>query len=252
MHVLVLGGTGEALELARRLSARPYLRVTYALAGRTRAPALPGCAVRVGGFGGAAGLAAWLATERVEVIVDATHPFAAAITASATGAAAAAGIALVRLRRPTWSPGPGDRWTSVPDIPAAAAALGAAPRRVFLAIGRQEIAAFRAAPQHHYLVRSIEPVAPEALPPLAETLLGRGPFPEAEERRLLTAHRIDTLVAKNSGGDATYGKLAAARSLGLPVVIVARPPAPDAVATVEAALAEIERHLAALPADRGV
>jgi precorrin-6A/cobalt-precorrin-6A reductase len=252
MHVLVLGGTGEALDLARRLSARPGLRVTYALAGRTAAPALPGCAVRIGGFGGAAGLAAWIAAERVAVLVDATHPFAARITASAARAAADAGVPLVPLRRPAWSPVAGDRWTEIPDMPAAVAALGPVPRRVFLAIGRQEVAAFRAAPQHHYLVRSIEPVAPDALPPQAETALARGPFAEADERALLTAHRIDTVVAKNSGGAATYGKLAAARGLGLKVVLVARPPAPDAVATVEAALAQVDRHLAALPAARGV
>lgn len=250
MHVLVLGGTGEARALAACLAARPGLRVTYSLAGRTRAPALPRCTVRTGGFGGASGLADWLAAEAVHLLVDATHPFAARISANAAAAASRAGIPLVTLRRPAWTRRPGDRWTEVPDLPAAAASLGDAPRRVLLAIGRQEVAAFRAAPQHRYLVRSIEPVDPAASPPGAETHLARGPFAEADERAFLAVRGIEVVVAKNSGGDATYGKIAAARALGLPVVMVARPDGPAAAASVEAALAEIERHLAP-PADRG-
>lgn len=245
MHVLILGGTGEARALAARLAARPGLRLTYSLAGRTSAPALPGCAIRTGGFGGAAGLARWLAAEGVGLLVDATHPFAARISLSAAAAAPAAGVPVVALRRPGWTPRPGDRWTEVPDMVAAAAVLGPAPRRVLLAIGRQEVAAFRSAPQHHYLVRSIEPVDPAALPPAAETLLARGPFGEEAERALLAARHIEVVVAKNSGGAATYGKIAAARALGLPVVLVAQPAGPEAAATVEDALAEIERHLAA-------
>ena len=119
---------------------------------------------------------------------------------------------LIVVARPPWQPVAGDRWTRVPDMAAAARAIGAAPRRVLLAIGRQEVAAFRAAPQHHYLVRSVEPPDPADLPPGAETLLARGPFAEAAERALLEARRIEVVVAKNSGGDATYGKIAAARA----------------------------------------
>lgn len=251
MHVLVLGGTGEARDLAARIATRAGLRVTYSLAGRTRAPELPGCAVRIGGFGGAPGLRDWLAAHNVRVLADATHPFAARISANATAAAQAAGVPLVRLRRPGWMRQPGDRWTEVPDMATAVTALGAAPRRVFLAIGRQEVAAFRTAPQHSYLVRSIEPVDPRDLPAHAETLLAQGPFAEADEAALLAAHRIDTVVAKMSGGAASYGKIAAARALGLPVVMIARPAEPEASPTVEAAMSEIDRHLAAPATERG-
>ena len=199
--------------------------------------------MRSGGFGGAAGLAAWLSAEGVDVLADATHPFASRISANAAAGAHTAGIPLVTLRRPAWTPRPGDRWTEVPDMAAAAAALGPAPRRVFLAVGRQEVAAFRAAPQHRYLVRSIEPVDPAALPDGAETLLARGPFAEADERALLAAHGIEALVAKNRGGASTSAKIAAARALGLPVVMVARPGGPEAAPTIEAALSEIAQHL---------
>lgn len=225
--------------------------MTLSLAGRTRDPALPACAVRTGGFGGAAGLADWLRVHDAGALVDATHPFARVISANARAAAERTGIPLVALDRPRWEPIAGDRWTPVPDVAAAVAALGPEPRRVFLAIGRQEVAAFRAAPQHRYLVRSIEPVPPDELPPQAETLLARGPFGEAEEAALLQARRIELLVAKNSGGDATYGKLAAARSLGLPVVMLDRPPRPDAAPTVAEALERFD-HLMASAMNRGV
>ncbi|MFO1142158.1 MAG: cobalt-precorrin-6A reductase [Amaricoccus sp.] len=251
MHVLVLGGTGEAREIAGALAARPGLRITLSLAGRTRDPALAPCAVRTGGFGGPAGLAEWMFAQGVGALIDATHPFASVISANARTAAARAGVPLVVLDRLRWEPVPGDRWTPVPDVAAAVAALGREPRRVFLAIGRQEVAAFRAAPQHRYLVRSIEPVPPDDLPPLAETLLARGPFSEADEAMLLSAHRIEILVAKNSGGDATFGKLGAARRLGLPVVMLDRQPRPDAAPTVAAALERFD-HLAASAIDRGV
>ncbi|MFT3973138.1 MAG: cobalt-precorrin-6A reductase [Amaricoccus sp.] len=245
-HVLILGGTGDARALATRLAGRDRLRVTYALAGRTRAPETPACDVRIGGFGGTDGLAAWIAAEDVRVLVDATHPYAARISRAAAAAARATGIPLVPLGRAAWEPRPGDRWIPAADMAAAAIALGRPPARVFLAIGRQEVAAFRAAPQHAYVIRSIEPVAPDALPPHAETLLARGPFDEAAERRLLTERRIDVLVAKNSGGGATYGKIAAARALGLPVVMVARPAADGGAGSVEAALRAVMRHVADL------
>jgi precorrin-6A/cobalt-precorrin-6A reductase len=247
LDVLILGGTGEARALAERLAARPGFRVTLSLAGRTAAPAAAPCALRVGGFGGPDGLAAWLAAERIGALVDATHPFARRISANARAAARAAGVPLVALARRPWAAVAGDRWTRVPDMPAAAGALGEiTPARVFLAIGRQEVAAFRAAPRHRYLVRSVEPPDPADLPPRAETILARGPFTEAEERALLAARGIEVVVAKNSGGEATYGKIAAARALGLPVVMVDRPPSEGV--SLEAALA----HLAALAAERGV
>jgi precorrin-6A/cobalt-precorrin-6A reductase len=254
MHVLILGGTGEARALATALAARPGLRVTLSLAGRTAQPVLPACEVRIGGFGGAEALADWLRANRTAILVDATHPFARVISRNAARAAEAAGIPVLVLERPPWQLVPGDRWTRVPDMPAAVAAvaaLGPAPARVFLAIGRQEVGAFRAAPGHDYLVRSIEPVAPGDLPPHAETILARGPFTEADERTLLATHRIEIVVAKNSGGPATYAKLAAARDLGLPVILVDRPGRPEALPTVEAVLQRLD-HLAASAPDRGV
>jgi len=251
MHVLILGGTGESRALATLLAARPGTRVTLSLAGRTTAPRLPACGIRTGGFGGADGLAAWLAEHGVSALVDATHPFARVISGNAARAAEAAGIPLVTLDRPPWQPVSGDRWTHVGDMREAARALGSAPQRVFLAVGRQEVGAFRAAPQHRYLVRSIEPVPAGDLPPAATAILARGPFPEADERALLAAHEIEAVVAKNSGGEATYGKIAAARALGLPVVMLDRPARPDAVHTVEAALARLDQ-LAASAAKRGV
>lgn len=240
-RILILGGTTEARELAARLAATPGLAVTLSLAGRTREPAVQPVPVRVGGFGGAAGLADYLRTERIGLLVDATHPFAERISHNAAGAAKAAGVPIVALRRPQWQRRAGDRWREVDDVAGAVAALGITPRRVFLAIGRQEAAAFEAAPLHFYLVRSVDPVDPPLALPYAEYVLSRGPFALAGELALLRDRRIDAVVAKNSGGDATYAKIEAARQLGIEVVMVRRPPVPDVptVATVEAAVAHV-------------
>jgi precorrin-6x reductase len=169
---------------------------------------------RVGGFGGAAGLEAWLRREGVTVLVDATHPFAARITANAAVAARAAGVPLIALRRPAWQRHEGDRWREVGTVAEAVAALGPAPCRVFVALGRQELAPLLSAPQHFYLVRSVDPVEPPLALPSVAYLLARGPFVEDGEEALFRRHRIDAVLAKNSGGDATYAKLAAARALG--------------------------------------
>ena len=242
VRILVLGGTGDARNLAAQLAARPGVAVTLSLAGRTRDPVLPDCAVRVGGFGGAEGLARALADY--DILVDATHPFARRVSANAEAASAATATPLVTLDRPPWQAVAGDRWIRVPDMAAAARALCPVPRRVFLAIGRQEAGAFRAAPSHAYLIRSVEPVAPDDLPPGAETLIARGPFAEADERALLLRHRIEIIVAKNSGGAATYGKIAGARALCLPVVLIDRDGRPGAAATVEEALDRLDALLA--------
>jgi precorrin-6A/cobalt-precorrin-6A reductase len=240
-RILILGGTTEARELAARLAAMPGLAVTLSLAGRTREPAAQAAPVRVGGFGGAAGLAGYLRTERVGLMVDATHPFAARISANAAEAAKAAGVPILALRRPEWQRRAGDRWTEVSSIADAVFALGPAPRRVFLAIGRREAAVFEAAPQHFYLVRSVDPVDPPPVLPHAHYILSRGPFAFSGELDLLRDHRIDAVVAKNSGGEATYAKIEAARQLGIEIVMVRRPPMPDVpmVATVEAAVAHV-------------
>jgi precorrin-6A/cobalt-precorrin-6A reductase len=240
-RVLVLGGTGEARRLASSLAGRPGTDVVTSLAGRVAAPNLPPGRVRIGGFGGPDGLAAWLRTERVDVVVDATHPFAAAITASAVAACAGAGVPLLVLRRPGWREEPGDDWRRVPSLAAAAALLPAVGERVLLTTGRQGLAAF-AEVDCWFLVRSVDPPEPPA-PRRMEVRLDRGPFTVEGERALLAAHRIDVVVTKDSGGTMTAAKLVAARDLGLPVVMVDRPPAPAAptVETVEAALTTLLR-----------
>ena len=227
LPLLLLGGTTEASALARALAGDGRFAPTLSLAGRTSAPQRPPIPWRLGGFGGTEGLAEYLRATGTRLLLDATHPFAATMKRHAADAARLAGAARLTLLRPAWQPGPGDRWTDVPGMAEAAAALGVAPRRVFLAIGRQELAAFAAAPWHRYLVRSIDPPDPGLLPPGAEWIAARGPFGDAAERALLAAHRIELVVAKNAGGAATRGKLDAARALGLPVVLVRRPPPPE-------------------------
>ena len=226
-HVLILGGTAEARQLAGLLAGRRDIKAVLSLAGRTKAPTAQPVPVRVGGFGGSEGLAAYLASERINALIDATHPYAAMISKNAAAAAASAQVPLVALRRPAWVAAPGDRWIDVDDMAAAAGALGAAPKRVFLTIGRQEVAAFAAAPQHHYVIRSVDPVEPPLNVPNAAYIVSRGPFAESDERPLLSQHRIEVIVAKNSGGTATYGKIAAARALGLTVIMLRRPALPD-------------------------
>jgi len=197
-----------------------------------------------------AGLAAHLREARVRAVVDATHPFAAQMSRNAAEACRIAAVPLVALVRPQWTPCPGDRWTDVADMASAVAALGEAPRRVFLTVGRLELSAFAAAPQHAYLVRTIDPVGDIATPPNLVEIRHRPPFDEAAERALMENERIDVLVTKNSGAAATAPKLAAARVLGLPVVVVARPPRPEgvkAVATPDEALAWLERAHAGAP-----
>jgi precorrin-6A/cobalt-precorrin-6A reductase len=244
-RILILGGTTEARQLAERLARCADLEVTLSLAGRTMAPAPQPVPVRLGGFGGAEGLADHLAVAHIDVLIDATHPYATTISANAARATALAKVPLIALRRPAWAAVAGDRWIEVADITGAIAALGAVPRRVFLALGRKEIAPFAAAPQHHYLVRSVDPVVPPLDVPHAAYITGRGPFDETNERALLKQYGVDIIVAKNSGGGATYGKIAAARALGLTVVILRRPALPQlpAVATVEEALAAIDHAL---------
>lgn len=247
MKLLVLGGTTEASALAARLAGRSEIAVTLSLAGRTSDPKLAPVPTRVGGFGGLEGLKSWIAAHEVTAVIDATHPFAAGISANAAAACAALRRPLLALRRPPWPVQPGDRWTEVASMEDAVAALGDTARRVFLTVGRLELAPFAAAPWHSYLVRTIEPIG-DALPASDVTAIrDRGPFDESAERALMQARRVEVLVTKHSGGAATYGKIAAARALGLPVVIVARPakPALESVESVDAALAWIEAHRAA-------
>ncbi|WP_416961574.1 cobalt-precorrin-6A reductase [Streptomyces sp. Agncl-13] len=230
-HILILGGTTEARELAAELTALPEVRVTTSLAGRVSRPGALAGDVRIGGFGGAEGLAEWLREHRVDAVVDATHPFAESITANAARAGAATGLPVVVLRRPGWQPGPGDDWHTVASLSEAAEALPALGRRVLLTTGRLGLATFAHLARLHFVVRSVEPPEPP-MPPDVEVLLARGPFTVADETALLREHRIDVVVTKDSGGAATAAKLTAAREAGVPVVVVRRPPLPDGVSAV--------------------
>jgi precorrin-6A/cobalt-precorrin-6A reductase len=230
-HLLILGGTTEARELAGVLAARAGVRVTTSLAGRVARPGALDGEVRIGGFGGAEGLADWLREQHVDAVVDATHPFAAAITENAVRAGAATGVPVVVLRRPGWTAGAADQWHLVDSLADAAEALARFGRRVFLTTGRLGLSAFIGLTDRHFLVRSVELPEPP-VPPNTQVLIARGPFTVTDETALLREHRIDVLVTKDSGGEATAAKLTAARELGLPVVVVRRPPLPEGVRAV--------------------
>ncbi len=238
MRVLILGGTTEATTIARTLAGDGRFQPILSLAGRTRSPALPPVPCRIGGFGGAAGLRDYLAAERIEALIDATHPFASRIKASAATAA----LPRVAVLRPAWQPEPGDDWTLVADMPAAAAALGRTARRVFLTVGQTDVALF--GPPHHYLIRSVDP--PPRVPTGAIVIAARGPFTAEADQALMAGFGADTLVTKNSGGTAVAGKLVAARSLGIEVVMVARPspPPPPLVEDAAGALAWLQAQVA--------
>jgi precorrin-6A/cobalt-precorrin-6A reductase len=223
MRVLILGGTTEASELARLLAADPRFDVTLSLAGRTSKPRTQPVRTRTGGFGGPDGLAAWLQRETIEAVIDATHPYADQISSNAVTACKRLESPLATIMRPAWQPLPGDIWLTVASAEAAADALGSQPRRVFLSLGRLELGAFAASPQHHYVARMIEAPEGVVLPREIKLIFDRGPFDEPAETALLTQEKIDVLVSKNSGGAATYPKIAATRKLGIPVVMIARP-----------------------------
>jgi len=227
-RILILGGTAEAASLARSL-AEDYgdrFDVTTSLAGRTRTPSpLPG-QVRSGGFGGAEALADYLKDRRIAAVIDATHPFAAQISANAVIACDIANVPRLVLSRPGWSPQPGDNWVEFESVEAVAEALPRFGRRAFLTVGVQELAAFAALTDAWFLVRLID--TPTAALPLTDykVVTGRGPFSEDGERALMADYQIDVLVTKASGGAATAAKLEAARYLSVPVLMVRRPLAP--------------------------
>lgn len=252
-RILILGGTAEARALAARFDAGGEHRVTLSLAGRTLDPARQPVPVRTGGFGGVAGLEAYLRQEQIDLLIDATHPFARRISENADAAAKAAGVPLLRLERRGWEETETDRWIRVGSIAEAVTALGERPRRVFLAIGRQEAGAFDAAPQHHYLVRSVDPVVPPLAAPHVDYLLARGPFAVEAEVDLLKRRRIEMIVSKNSGGEATAAKIVAARILDLPVVMIDRGASggENRAETVGEAM-RLAGHLLAAPRKRGV
>jgi precorrin-6A/cobalt-precorrin-6A reductase len=237
--LLVLGGTSEGFAVAQAAVDAGGLRVISSLAGRVASPRTPPGALRTGGFGGVEGLADFLRDNAVRAVIDATHPFAVRMGANAAAACARSGVPLLRLARPEWRPQAGDRWDQVDTWDAAVAALRASSRRVFLTVGRQDLAPFSGLAGLWFLIRTIE--APDAAHAFAEAeiVLARGPFRLADELALLRRYRIDTIVCKNSGGAATEAKLIAARELGIRVVMLRRPPRPEvpAAASVDAAVA---------------
>jgi precorrin-6A/cobalt-precorrin-6A reductase len=244
--VLILGGTGEARELAGRLVAVgvPGLRVVSSLAGRVSRPALPEGEVRVGGFGGVTGLASWVAANSVAVVVDATHPFAATMSAHAVAASTAVPVPLLTLVRSPWVAGPGDGWHEVGSEAEAASLLPGTGRRAFVTTGRKGLAAYAGVDGVRFVIRCVDPPG-EPLPADREVVLARGPYDTAAELALMRRHGVDVLVTKNSGGALTSGKLAAARQLGIPVIMIRRPAPPSAplgCSSAEVAAQMVLRH----------
>jgi precorrin-6A/cobalt-precorrin-6A reductase len=225
MRALLLGGTGDANALAKAL-VHARIDAIYSYAGRTQIPLGHELPTRIGGFGGTAGLADYIRQERITHVIDATHPFAAEMSRHAVEACAATNTQLIALERAPWARLPDDNWIDVADIDAAVAALPDAPAHVFLAIGRQHIAPFAAKPQHAYTLRLVDP--PDGALPLsnAEVIVSRGPFTLASDRELMMSRKIDVLVARNSGGSGARAKIDAARELGIPTVMIARPALP--------------------------
>jgi precorrin-6A/cobalt-precorrin-6A reductase len=247
LSLLILGGTSEANALARRLAGEPGVAPVLSLAGATAKPAPAPIPQRVGGFGGAEGLARFIRSERIEAVIDATHPFAARMSANAAVACAATHSPLVVFTRPPWVREKGDRWTEVATMEDAVDALDPQRKTVFLTQGRLQLAAFARAPQHRYIVRAIDPPTEIGPVPDHKLILARGPFALTDELALMRAERVETLVTKNSGGNATYPKIEAARTLGVEVVMVQRP-APLEVETLhdlDAIMAWIASHLGA-------
>lgn len=239
MRVLILGGTGDAAELAAKVATIQGLEAITSLAGRTREPSVPLGDLRVGGFGGVAGLASYLRVMQIDLLVDATHPFATQISFNAADAATEVGVPRLMLIRRPWEKGSSDRWIEVDSVEAAAASIANQAQRVFLTVGRQELATFAHLEEIWFLMRMIDPPTDDALVPPGVILCDRGPFTLNNERQILIHNKIDTIVSKNSGGDATKDKIIAARELGVNVVMVNRPAIPpgEQVTDVDGALA---------------
>ncbi|GAA0444817.1 precorrin-6A reductase [Acrocarpospora corrugata] len=227
-RLLIIGGTDEARRLAAAVHGR--IDVISSLAGRVNDPRLPVGEVRIGGFGGPDGLVAWLRETGVTVVVDASHPFAARMTGSAVAAAERTGVPLLVLRRPGWTAGTGDDWRWTATLAEAAERLPGIGSRAFLTTGRRSLSAFAHLDEVWFLARSVDTPEPP-FPRQMEVLLSRGPYTLEGELALLRGHRVDVVVTKDSGGAMTSAKLAAARELGLPVVVVRRPPAPPGIRT---------------------
>lgn len=237
MRVLIFGGTTEAVELGRVVGQIDQIEVFVSLAGRTKNPKITNLNTRIGGFGGISGLRKYLQQMRIDAVIDATHPFATQISIHVAIAAQECHIPHLILVRPPWEKQPGDNWIEVENLEQAAETLVNVGQRVFLTIGRQEISTFARLEKIWFLMRMIDPPQAGEIP-TGEIILDTGPFSWQSDRELLITHQIDHIVSKNSGGDATYGKVIAARELNIPIIMVKRPSVPESVqvATVESAV----------------
>jgi precorrin-6A/cobalt-precorrin-6A reductase len=242
-RLLILGGTGEAVQLATKAAKINEIEVITSFAGRTKQPTLPIGEVRIGGFGGESGLIEYIQQQKIDILIDATHPFAAQISWYAAAATAKSRLPHLMLVRPAWRQVAGDNWIEVTSNEEAAQKLPKSDR-VFLTIGRQELATFAHLQSQWFLMRMIDPPTAEALIPHGKILLEKGPFTLDHERQLLKEYQIDVIVSKNSGGDATFAKVIAARELKIPIIMVQRPAMPDVeqVADVEAAINWLSRQ----------
>jgi precorrin-6A/cobalt-precorrin-6A reductase len=243
-RLLILGGTGEAVQLAAKAAQIDEIDVITSLAGRTQKPTFPLGNVRVGGFGGESGLIEYLHEQKIDLLIDATHPFAAQISFNAAAATAKSRLPHLILVRPAWQQVVGDSWMAVANHEAASKILPKSAKRVFLTIGRQELAVFAHLESRWFLMRMIDPPTTEALVPKGRLLLEKGPFSLEHERQLLKEYQIDLVVSKNSGGDATIAKIIAARELKIPVIMVQRPATPkvEQVADVAAAIDWLQKQ----------
>jgi len=224
--LLILGGTTEATALAQLVADRG-IDATLSFAGRVARPNPPPIPMRIGGFGGAEGLADYLRAERITHVIDATHPFAAQMSRNAVAACDMTGVPLIALTRPAWTAAPADHWQRVADIPAAVAELAGSPRRILLAVGRMHLEAFAAQPQHFYLLRLVDPPQSPPSLPRHQVIVSRGPFTLEDDMALMQEHAIELVVSKNAGGSGARAKIDAARALGLPVLMIDRPAMPE-------------------------
>jgi precorrin-6A/cobalt-precorrin-6A reductase len=245
MKVLILGGTGDAVKLAAKLAIIPKLEIITSLAGRTRKPSALVGNYRIGGFGGELGLINYLKEQKIDLLIDATHPCAGQISWHGAIACTAIKIPHLMLVRPQWQKVEGDRWFEVESVEAAAQTIPKLGTRVFITSGRQQLEPFfnlaKLNPQIWFLLRSIDP--PDLIIPNSKVLLDRGPFYLDQERQLLKDNQIEVIVSKNSGGEATSAKLIAARELNIPIVMIQRPnlPVAEKVNSIEGAIAWLKQ-----------
>ena len=244
-RVLILGGTGDSSKLIALASTIPGLEIINSLAGRTRQPVIPSTPTRIGGFGGVSGLINYLREQEIDLLIDATHPFAGQISRNAAIASSELNIPRLMLVRPPWQKVEGDRWIEVENNEVAIKVLPKLGSRIFLSIGRQELANYAHLKYLWFLIRTVDILKPDSLVPPGKILTERGPFSLEDERSLLEKYEIEAMVSKNSGGDATYAKIIAARELGISVVMIQRPSLPEGeqVSDVESAVAWIRKMI---------